>query len=108
MINIDDWIKQRFPTDCNWLNGNCYFFANILMSGWPGGQIVYDPIIGHFMYLYNDHLYDWTGDKGLEIDYEDPLCDWDEYAEKETNHWKHIMRDCAGGYWSNVLEKEKN
>ena len=56
-----DFINRRFKEDCNWINGNCYYFALILRDRFPGGIIYYDVINGHFIYQYNGNYYDWTG-----------------------------------------------
>ena len=34
------FIKRRFPVDCNWLSGNCYYFAQILMARFPEAKII--------------------------------------------------------------------
>lgn len=50
MINpILSFINRRFPYDSNWLNGNCYFFALILIDRFPSLRMYYDPIEGHFV-----------------------------------------------------------
>ena len=75
-----EFINRRFKDDCNWLNGNCYYFSIILKERFKGGEIVYDQISGHFMYLYNNALYDYSGkvtcDNYMalkEIESDDPL-----------------------------------
>ena len=30
MNQVEEFIQRRFPVDCNWTNGNCYYFAVIL------------------------------------------------------------------------------
>ena len=32
MDEVIEFIKRRFPTDSNWLSGNCYYFAKILQE----------------------------------------------------------------------------
>ena len=29
------FIKRRFSQDCNWIDGNCYYFATILKTRFP-------------------------------------------------------------------------
>ena len=58
---IIEFIQRRFKTDCNWLTGNCYYFAIILKDRFPQGDIYYDVIDGHFVFKYENHFYDWTG-----------------------------------------------
>lgn len=55
------FIHKRFYNDCNWLNGNCYYFSIILSSRFPNGKIYYDVINGHFLFKYNNCYYDWSG-----------------------------------------------
>lgn len=61
MDPVKEFIDRRFKADCNWLNGNCYYFALILSDRFPGGTIYYDVIYGHFIYLYEGKYYDWSG-----------------------------------------------
>ena len=42
-------------------DGCCYWFAQILSVRFPQAQIMYDPIIGHFVVSIGDNLYDVTG-----------------------------------------------
>lgn len=59
---ILSFIKRRFPeNNGNWLNGNCFWFSKILDSRFPGGEIWYEPINGHFIYKYKNLFYDWNG-----------------------------------------------
>ena len=44
-----EFTHRRFPVDCHWLDGNCYFFALILLDRFPIGKILYDVIDGHFV-----------------------------------------------------------
>lgn len=41
--------------------GFCYYFAIIMQTRFPGGQILYDKEYAHFVYKYNNKLYDITG-----------------------------------------------
>lgn len=40
-----EFIHRRFPVDCDWLSGNCFYFAIILKSNFKSGDIYYDVII---------------------------------------------------------------
>jgi hypothetical protein len=42
------------------MNGYCYYFSIILQERF-GGEILYDQIEGHFLFLYKDNLYDIRG-----------------------------------------------
>lgn len=55
-----DFIHRRFPIDCNWTNGNCYYFAIILKSRF-GGDIYYDTVVGHFYIRICNTNYDFRG-----------------------------------------------
>ena len=55
-----EFIYRRFPKDSDWVNGNCYYFSLILQDRFPGGEIYYDVIDGHFLYCYNGKYYDLT------------------------------------------------
>ena len=56
-----DFIARRFSQNCHWLDGNCYYFAQILKSRFPKGDIYYDVIWGHFLFKLDDVYYDWSG-----------------------------------------------
>ena len=90
---ITNWISERFPKNNNWLSGNCYFFAKILEAAWPHGEIVYDPIHGHFLYDIDGILYDWRGQVGERKN----EISWNSYRTQDPTHWAHVMRDCVGG-----------
>ena len=59
---ILEFIKGFEKVQDHFLNGYCYHFAVILNDVFPGGQIGYDQIAGHFMYLYNNKYYDVSGE----------------------------------------------
>lgn len=102
-IEIGQWIDERFPEDSHWTDGNCFFFAIILQAAFPGGDIVYDPIVGHFLYLYNSKFYDYHGEHEMP----ETWYFWDHYAEVDESHWRHVMCDCVGGAWSVPLEEKE-
>ena len=61
---VEDFIDRRFRHDSanlHWLNGNCLWFAIILQTRFPGGEIFYLPVPGHFVYKYDGKFYDWHG-----------------------------------------------
>ena len=61
MNKIEEFINRRFSNDCNWLSGNCYYFAIILKDRFPEGNIVYDIIDGHFLLKLGRSVYDYKG-----------------------------------------------
>ena len=85
---VEDFIKRRFPIDCHWLDGNCYYFAVILKARFPEGTICYDLIDGHFIFEYKGALYDWTGKIDRRI-----CVDWEEYQKIDPEHSARIIRD---------------
>lgn len=46
--------------ETTFLNGYCYYFSIILQERF-GGEILYDPVEGHFLLLYKNNLYDIRG-----------------------------------------------
>ena len=92
---ILDFIKRRFPNDCNWMDGNCFFFAQILRARFHG-DVVYDPIDGHFLLWAPDgNFYDWTGKREYDEAYVRKISIWSDYVTKDPLHYSHIWRDCV-------------
>ena len=87
---ILEFIKRRFPTDCQWISGNCYYFSVILLSRFPTGSIYYDVINGHFVFKYEDHYYDWTGC----IKPDGYLVEWDNFDEYDHIQKQVIVDGC--------------
>ena len=86
-----EFIQRRFESDCNWMTGNCYYFAVILKDRFPEGRIYYDVIYGHFIFQYQDKYYDWTG---IYKTTDGILAAWDEFDEYDSIQKKVIVRDC--------------
>lgn len=87
-----EFIHRRFPQDCNWKNGNCYFFAVILKSRFPEGIILYDVIDGHFVTHIDGQNYDWSGvvsDEGKHY-----YVEWDYFDEYDSNQKKSVIDGC--------------
>ncbi len=89
-MEVIEFIKRRFSIDCNWRNGNCYYFALILRDRFPGGKIFYDVILGHFLYFYKGNYYDWSG----IVKANGVLIEWDKFDLYDTNQKKRIIEDC--------------
>lgn len=87
-----DFINRRFKTDCNWLTGNCYYFAVILKERF-GGDIYYDDIFGHFAVMIDGELYDWRGQHTRTS--EEHWIKWDDYDEYDPLLKQRIIRDCV-------------
>ena len=87
-----EFINRRFPKDCNWLDGNCYYFALILKDRFPESRIVYDVINGHFYVWYKGKCYDYSGkmrwsNTGIGVF-------WDKFDEYDKLLKERIIRDC--------------
>ena len=89
--DVLDFIKRRFKKDCDWTNGNCYYFAIILRDRFPDGDIFYDVIDGHFLFKYKDEFYDWTG----IINPDGYLVKWNEFDGYDSLLKQRIIRDCV-------------
>ena len=89
---ILEFIQRRFMNDCNWVDGNCYYFAIILKDRFPEGKIFYDIINGHFVFKYQDNVYDWNGIYNSEEEF---LVDWENFDEYDSLLKKRIIRDCV-------------
>ena len=94
---IVEFINKRFKDkDCDWMNGNCYYFALILHDRFPETKIVYDTLEGHFLILDNDTsnlfpLYDYKGKHMINSHH---LIVWDKFDEYDPLLKKRIERDC--------------
>ena len=86
-----EFINRRFIYECNWMGGNCYFFAVILKSRFPEGKIYYDVIAGHFVFQYQNKFYDWLG---LYLLDDAKLVLWDEFDQYDSLQKEIIIRDC--------------
>lgn len=83
------FIHTRFPIDCNWTNGNCYYFAIILSARFPSGKILYDPIMGHFLFRYKGKVYDYNGEHEDNADY----LEWAHYTSYDPLDYARVVRD---------------
>jgi len=85
-----EFIKKRFPVDCNWLDGNCYYFAQILKLRFSG-TIFYDVVYGHFVTEIGGIKYDWSG---VVNDKDREYIRWDDFSYYDLLLEKRIIRDC--------------
>jgi hypothetical protein len=91
---ILDFIKRRFSSDCNWMSGNCFYFAQILASRF-NGDIVYEPIEGHFLFWgSDDKFYDWTGIRNYTREERRKMFLWRFASDKDPLLYNRIYRDC--------------
>ena len=89
--DVLEFINRRFKNDCNWVDGNCYFFTVILKARFQDGEIFYDVINGHFVFQYQNKFYDWTG---LYHPNDTVLVSWDEFDQYDVLRKEIIIRDC--------------
>ena len=89
-----DFIHRRFPDDCRWLDGNCYYFALILQDRF-GGDIYYDVIDGHFACMIAGVLYDWSGIVDDSEDDGHRWIAWDRFYEYDSLQFERIVKDCT-------------
>ena len=88
---ILDFIHRRFPSDCKWLEGNCYYFAQILKTRFPDGEIYYDVIWGHFLFKMNEKYYDWSG---ISTMVKKPIR-WATFEQEyDKAQYKQIVKGC--------------
>jgi len=87
---IKEFILRRFNNDSNWLNGNCLWFSLILSLRFPGGNIYYLPVDGHFVYEYNSKYYDWSG----EIPCPENKLKLNDLKELDPTWYNRLIRDC--------------
>lgn len=90
---IVDFIKRRFPVDNHWCDGNCLWMAYILTERFPELQIVYEPIIGHFMASDMVNYYDWTGKVDDSMFSKKPIL-LNEIKQNDSLWYERLMRDC--------------
>lgn len=96
MDEIEEFIKRRFATDCNWTSGNCYYFAVILKERFKHLEIVYLTILGHFMAQdpWTGFLYDFNG-KHDSKDIEDGIWALSTIENIDPPFYARIIRDCV-------------
>ena len=90
---VEDFIKRRFPIDCHWLDGNCYYFAVILKARFPDGTICYDVIDGHFVFEYENKKYDWSG--VISNDKAHYYVKWDDFHSYDELQKSRIIEHCV-------------
>lgn len=93
MNEVLQFISQFDGAQDVFLYGCCYWFAHILHNRF-NGEILYEPVEGHFVTRIANGLYDIRGEVTEQYK-ECGLIDWDTYAEVDPLHYKHIVRDCV-------------
>lgn len=92
---ILEFINRRFPEDCHWLDGNCFYFAQILAARFAG-DVVYEPIDGHFLFwAADDNFYDWTGKRNYTEEQRRKMFTWRNASRVDELLYKRINNDCV-------------
>ena len=89
-IKSFEGIKQAFT------NGQCYWFAYILVGRF-GGTIYYNPVLNHFATMItldsgNSFLFDAEGDI-CPMD-NASYVKWDDYESMDSTHYYRIVEQC--------------
>lgn len=94
--SILGFIQHFRDAESTFLNGCCYWFANILYQRFQGdGAVYYDPVVNHFAWRYEDVYYDASGICDVHIEGEhDPWIPWTYYCVKNPYEARRISRDC--------------
>ena len=92
---IIEFINRRFELDCNWTNGNCYYFALILADRFKNknASIYYDLIDGHFVCKIDNNFYDWNGFVDYSESDLDHIVEWNKYYCEDNLHYSRIYKD---------------
>lgn len=90
MDKVLEFIKRRFPIDCYWKSGNCYWFSVMLHHKFKNSDIYYDVIDGHFCVKIDGVYYDWEGVYTPTV----PIK-WDEFENYDAALYKIVIRDCV-------------
>ena len=88
---VNTFIEKRFSQDCNWTNGNCFYFATILKTRFPELDIYYLPIAGHFVAGCEGVYYDYCG----EVEIAEPPCKFSSIQISDPSLYARILRDCV-------------
>lgn len=94
--DVQEFIVRRFGDgNPRWLDGNCYWFAQILCERFPGLVLYYCPIAGHFLAGDSDPnvaptFYDYTG---VVHPTEKPIL-FSQIQEEDPLLYNRIIRDC--------------
>lgn len=94
MDKVEEFIKRRFgDTDAHWHDGNCYWFAQILVARFPHLTIYYEPVDGHFYAGTGTIFYDARGrHESYTLPHLPMLL---KYIQYDDPIWyQRIVRDC--------------
>lgn len=89
---VIEFINRRWShsnQDYKWTDGNCYWFALILVTRFPYLQIYYDTVVGHFVAGDGIAFYDINGRYDSAN-----LKAFNEIKSEDESHYKRLIRDC--------------
>ena len=88
---IEEFIHRRWSnTDAHWLDGNCYWFAQILVMRFPYLRLYYMPVHGHFVAGTPSRYYDAKGENFYP---EKPIL-FEKIEETDPVWAARLLRDC--------------
>lgn len=89
-----EFIKRRFSKDCDWTNGNCWWFASILCERFAavGAERWYCPVEGHFVTMIDGVFYDANG-IFIPLKEEKPQR-WKDLILDDATYAMRLVRDC--------------
>lgn len=76
--------------DTVFLNGCCFWFAEILCARFPSAEMMYDPIRNHFAAKIGGKVFDISGDITEKSGDMIPWSEFDDESER-----RRIVRDCV-------------
>lgn len=95
MDEVLEFVHRRFSKDCDWMNGNCYWFAQILCERFPHLTIAYKHIAGHFVaFDFPNFYYDYEGIHEADEDEYDIPEEFDRICLIDPLLAKRLYRDC--------------
>lgn len=95
-IDMEDTIMafirpfQNEGTVKTFTEGQCYWFAYILVNRFLLAEIAYNPVRNHFAARIASELYDITG----RIENDGHWLDWDEYMQAEPLDAERVYENC--------------
>lgn len=90
---ILDFIEQFKDGTEMFTCGLCYWFAFILQERF-GGNMMYEPVINHFVQEIGGRLYDVTGDVTEQYTTE-YLMFWADMESYDASLYRRLLRDCV-------------
>lgn len=90
---ILEFIERRWAgSEELFLNGNCYWFAEILCDRFSELELMYLPVEGHFVAYdeSDDTMYDVTG----EVNYNGPRAKFTDILDMDYDWAVRLLKNC--------------